>query len=142
VDISEAVNELLPELEESIGNGTEFTVATDQAPFIEKSVEDLATEGGLGLLFAVFVILIFLHSLRSTIVTAISIPLSLLVTLIGLWVGGYSLNILTLGALTVAIGRVVDDSIVVIENIKRHLGYGEGKIPAITTAVREVAGAI
>ncbi|WP_110239228.1 efflux RND transporter permease subunit [Nocardioides gilvus] len=142
VDISHAVNDLLPELEEAIGNGTEFTVATDQAPFIEKSVEDLATEGGLGLVFAVFVILLFLHSLRSTIVTAISIPLSLLVTLIGLWVGGYSLNILTLGALTVAIGRVVDDSIVVIENIKRHLGYGEGKVAAITTAVREVAGAI
>ena len=142
VDISHAVADLLPELEEKLGDGTEFTVAFDQAPFIEKSVEDLTTEGGLGLLFAVFVILIFLHSLRSTIVTAISIPLSLLITLIGLWVGGYSLNILTLGALTVAIGRVVDDSIVVIENIKRHLAYGEGKITAITTAVREVAGAI
>ncbi|QCX26834.1 efflux RND transporter permease subunit [Nocardioides jishulii] len=142
VDISHAVNELIPELEEKMGDGTEFSVAFDQAPFIEKSVEDLTTEGGLGLIFAIFVILVFLHSLRSTIVTAISIPLSLLVTLIGLWVGGYSLNILTLGALTVAIGRVVDDSIVVIENIKRHLAYGEGKIQAIVTAVREVAGAI
>ncbi|MBE7323771.1 efflux RND transporter permease subunit [Nocardioides sp. Y6] len=142
VDISEAVNELIPELEEKLGDGAEFSVAFDQAPFIEKSVEDLSTEGGLGLIFAVFVILVFLHSLRSTIVTAISIPLSLLVTLIGLWVGGYSLNILTLGALTVAIGRVVDDSIVVIENIKRHLAYGEGKTAAIVTAVREVAGAI
>lgn len=142
VDISRAVDALIPELEEKLGDGTEFSVAFDQAPFIEKSVEDLSTEGGLGLIFAVFVILVFLHSLRSTIVTAISIPLSLLVTLIGLWVGGYSLNILTLGALTVAIGRVVDDSIVVIENIKRHLAYGEGKTTAIVTAVREVAGAI
>ncbi|MFC6694803.1 efflux RND transporter permease subunit [Nocardioides daphniae] len=142
VDISHAVADLVGELEEKMGDGTEFSVAFDQAPFIEKSVEDLTTEGGLGLVFAIFVILVFLHSLRSTIVTAISIPLSLLVTLIGLWIGGYSLNILTLGALTVAIGRVVDDSIVVIENIKRHLAYGEGKIKAIVTAVREVAGAI
>lgn len=142
VEISEQVTKLLPELEEKIGDDATFTVSFDQAPFIEKSVKDLATEGGLGLLFAIFVILVFLHSLRSTIVTAISIPLSLLVTLIGLWLGGYSLNILTLGALTVAIGRVVDDSIVVIENIKRHLSYGEEKLSAIVTAVKEVGGAI
>lgn len=142
VDISHAVADLLPELEEDLGDGAEFTVSFDQAPFIEKSVEDLATEGGLGLLFAVVVILVFLFSVRSTLVTAISIPLSLLVTLIGLRLGDYTLNILTLGALTVAIGRVVDDSIVVIENIKRHLSYGEEKVVAIVTAVREVGGAI
>jgi HAE1 family hydrophobic/amphiphilic exporter-1 len=65
-----------------------------------------------------------------------------LVTFVGLYVGGYSLNILTLGALTVAIGRVVDDSIVVIENIKRHLSYGEPKTAAIFTATSEVATAI
>jgi HAE1 family hydrophobic/amphiphilic exporter-1 len=72
----------------------------------------------------------------------VSIPLSLLITFIGLSATGYSLNILTLGALTIAIGRVVDDSIVVIENIKRHLSYGETKITAILTSIREVAGAI
>jgi HAE1 family hydrophobic/amphiphilic exporter-1 len=65
-----------------------------------------------------------------------------LVTFIGMWATGYSMNVLTLGALTIAIGRVVDDSIVVIENIKRHLSLGEEKLPAILTAVREVAGAI
>ena len=91
---------------------------------------------------AVLVILIFLGSVRPTLITAISIPLSLLIALIGLWVGGYTLNILTLGALTVAIGRVVDDSIVVIENIKRHQGYGEFGRKSITNAVREVAGAV
>ena len=69
------------------------------------------------------VILVFLMSVRATLVTAVSIPLSLLITFIGLSATGYSLNILTLGALTIAIGRVVDDSIVVIENIKRHLSY-------------------
>ena len=114
----------------------------DQAPFIEKSIKDLTTEGLLGLGFAVLVILVFLMSVRATLVTAISIPLSLLITFIGLSAAGYSLNILTLGALTIAIGRVVDDSIVVIENIKRHLSYGEDKRTAILTAVREVAGAI
>lgn len=142
VDISHEVADVVAQLEEDLGDGTTFTIAFDQAPFIEKSVEDLTVEGGLGLFFAVLVILVFLFSVRSTLVTAISIPLSLLITLIGLRLGDYTLNILTLGALTVAIGRVVDDSIVVIENIKRHLSYGEEKTTAITTAVREVGGAI
>ena len=70
-------------------------------------------------------ILVFLPSLRSTLVTAVSIPLSVVLALIVLWTRDLSLNMLTLGALTIAIGRVVDDSIVVLENIKRHLGYGE-----------------
>lgn len=142
VDVSHAVEEIRPELEEILGGDASFSVVFDQAPFIEESVEGLTTEGGLGLLFAVVVILVFLTSVRSTLVTAISIPLSILVTFAGLYVGGYTLNILTLGALTVAIGRVVDDSIVVIENIKRHLSYGEPKAAAIFTAVKEVATAI
>ncbi|TKV29826.1 efflux RND transporter permease subunit [Arthrobacter sp. NamB2] len=142
VQISQRIVDLVPDLEAELGNAAEITVVFDQAPFIERSIDDLTTEGILGLGFAVLIILVFLLSVRSTLVTAISIPLSLLVTFIGLYAAGYSLNLLTLGALTIAIGRVVDDSIVVIENIKRHLGYGEEKREAILTAVREVAGAI
>ncbi|MGH3909506.1 MAG: efflux RND transporter permease subunit, partial [Pseudonocardiaceae bacterium] len=142
VSVSHAVRDLLPEIESLLGPDGEVTVVFDQAPYIEQSIDDLTTEGLLGLAFAVLVILLFLLSLRSTLVTAVSIPLSLLVALICLYVSGYSLNILTLGALTIAIGRVVDDSIVVIENIKRHLGYGEPIRDAVLGAVREVAGAI
>lgn len=142
VAISHAVKDSLPQLEAELGSNAKFTPVFDQAPFIEKSIKDLTTEGLLGLGFAVAVILVFLMSVRSTLVTAVSIPLSLLITFIGLSATGYSLNILTLGALTIAIGRVVDDSIVVIENIKRHLSYGEPKITAILTSIREVAGAI
>ncbi|MCQ9163236.1 efflux RND transporter permease subunit [Arthrobacter sp. STN4] len=142
VTLSHEIAAQLPQIQASLGHNTKFTTVLDQAPFIEKSIHDLTQEGLLGLGFAVVVILVFLLSVRSTLVTAISIPLSLLVTFIGLWATGYSLNILTLGALTVAIGRVVDDSIVVIENIKRHMGYGEDKKAAILSAIREVAGAI
>ncbi len=142
VAVSHDIDELLERLPAELGNNTELTVLFSQAEFIEESVSDLATEGLLGLGFAVLVILVFLLSVRSTLVTAISIPLSILVTFVGLYVGGYSLNMLTLGALTIAIGRVVDDSIVVIENIKRHLSYGGQKKDAILTGVREVAGAI
>lgn len=142
VDVSRAVQDALPAIAEAIGNGTEFTIVFDQAPFIEKSIESLATEGLLGLVFAVIVILVFLLSIRSTIVTAISIPTSVLLTFIGMQASGYTLNILTLGALTISIGRVVDDSIVVVENIKRHLGLGEDKKTAILVGVKEVATAI
>ena len=142
VAISHAVRDMLGDLETELGSGAKFTPVFDQAPFIEKSIKDLTTEGLLGLGFAVAVILVFLMSTRSTLVTAVSIPLSLLITFVGLSATNYSLNILTLGALTIAIGRVVDDSIVVIENIKRHLTYGEEKVTAILTAIREVAGAI
>ncbi|WP_165063275.1 efflux RND transporter permease subunit [Marisediminicola senii] len=142
VQVSEAVSELIPDLEQSLGSNTVFTVVFDQAPFIEQSIESLATEGVLGLVFAVIVILVFLLSIRSTLVTAISIPTSVLITFIGMQASGYTLNIITLGALTISIGRVVDDSIVVIENIKRHLSLGETKMQAITTGVKEVASAI
>lgn len=142
VAISHAVKDSLASMEAELGSNARFTPVFDQAPYIEKSIKDLTTEGLLGLGFAIAVILLFLWSIRSTLVTAVSIPLSLLITFIGISATHYSLNILTLGALTIAIGRVVDDSIVVIENIKRHLSYGEPKLAAILTSIREVAAAI
>lgn len=145
VTLSHAINELIPELEAQLGEtagDAGITVVFDQAPFIEESISTLTVEGLLGLLFAVVVILVFLTSVRSTLVTAISIPLSLLVTFISMRVSDYSLNMLTLGALTISIGRVVDDSIVVVENIKRHLSLGQGRRTAILTGTGEVATAI
>ncbi|MGA5078834.1 efflux RND transporter permease subunit [Streptomyces griseoincarnatus] len=142
VAISEAVEEKLPGLREDLGDGATLTVVSDQGPAVSKAIDGLTTEGALGLLFAVLVILVFLASVRSTLVTAVSIPLSVVLALIVLWTRDLSLNMLTLGGLTIAIGRVVDDSIVVLENIKRHLGYGEERHSAIMNAVREVAGAV
>src|SRR5918994_151569 len=143
VEISHQITERLPDIAAGLGQNATIQVVFDQAPSIEQSIEDLAVEGSLGLVFAVLIILVFLQSLRSTIITAISIPLSLLVALIGLQVGGYSLNIFTLAAMTVAVGRVVDDSIVVIENIKRRDTGPEPLSPGdIVASVREVAGAV
>ncbi|MFI1201822.1 efflux RND transporter permease subunit [Streptomyces sp. BHT-5-2] len=142
VAISDAVKGKLDGIRKDLGEGAHVTVASDQGPQVSKSIESLTTEGLLGLVMAVVVILVFLLSLRSTLVTAVSIPLSVVITLIVLWTGDLSLNMLTLGGLTIAIGRVVDDSIVVLENIKRHLGYGEERREAILKAVKEVSGAI
>jgi HAE1 family hydrophobic/amphiphilic exporter-1 len=142
VRISNEIKDKIPTLDSTLGGDAAVTPIFDQAPFVERSINGLTTEGLLGLVMAVLVILFFLLSIRSTLVTAVSIPLSVIVALIALDVFDYSLNVLTLGALTIAIGRVVDDSIVVLENIKRHLGYGEERREAITTAVKEVAGAV
>jgi HAE1 family hydrophobic/amphiphilic exporter-1 len=142
VAVSKEVKDDIPTLEKQLGHNTRFTVVTDQAPSITTSINSLATEGLLGLGFAVVIIFVFLFSIRSTIVAAISIPISVLITFIGMLASGYTLNVITLAGLTIAIGRVVDDSIVVIENIKRHVGLGEEKLPAILSAVREVAVAV
>ncbi|MDK7082510.1 efflux RND transporter permease subunit [Pseudoglutamicibacter cumminsii] len=159
VKVAEAIEEALPQLLKDAD--AEGVLIFDQSESITSAVSDLTKEGLLGLVFAVLVILIFLLSFRSTLVTAISIPLSLLATFIGLFGFGYSLNMLTLGALTISIGRVVDDAIVVIENIRRHLandtagattgatgdaverdGTVVSRRNSIVHAVKEVAGAI
>lgn len=140
VAISQSVRDKLPDLAKK--TGAELNVVFDQGTPVKDAIQGLTVEGLLGLAFAVVVILLFLLSVRSTLVTAVSIPLSVVVALIALWTGDLSLNLLTLGALTIAIGRVVDDSIVVLENIKRHLNYGEAKQRAVLDGVREVAGAV
>jgi multidrug efflux pump subunit AcrB len=142
VDVSNTVRDALPGIEDKIEGDPRFTVVFDQAPYIQQSIDSLAEEGLLGLAFAVLVILVFLLSWRSTLVTAISIPTSVLLAAIGMRAAGYTLNIITLAALTIAIGRVVDDSIVVIENIKRHMLPGVDRGQAVRDAVREVAGAV
>jgi HAE1 family hydrophobic/amphiphilic exporter-1 len=142
VAISNGVEAKIDELKEKLGGNVEINTVFDQGPFVEKQLENLTIEGSLGLTFAILIILVFLGSIRSTLVTAISIPTSLLITFAGLLISDYSLNLFTLSALTIAVGRVVDDSIVVIENINRHLSYGEEKKSAIIQAVKEVAGAI
>lgn len=142
VQVSHAVMDALAAKLRELGGGTATHTVFDQSVMVEKSIHDLSVEGGLGLAFAVIVILVFLLSLRATIITAISIPTSLLIAVIGLKLGGYSLNVLTLAALTVAVGRVVDDSIVVIENIARRRGRGGLSISSVRDAVGEVAGAV
>ncbi len=142
VKVSDEVNAEMDRLMPEVGGNAKASTVFDQAPFIKNSISALAEEGMLGLVFAVAVILVFLLAIRPTIVTAVSIPVSLLMAFVGMLVSGYTLNMLTLAALTISIGRVVDDSIVVIENITRHLSYGTERKQAVLTAVREVAGAI
>jgi len=97
VSISQAIQNKLASLENRLGHHARIFVVFDQSPFVKSSVDGLVSEGLIGAGFAILVILVFLLSLRSTLVTTVSIPLSVVIALIGLWVGQLSLNILTLG---------------------------------------------
>lgn len=120
VQVAEAVKEELNNFEEDI-DGLQVDTSFDQALPIEESVSTMLSKAAFGALFAVIIILLFLRNIKSTLISVVSIPLSLLIALLLLNQMDISLNIMTLGAMTVAIGRVVDDSIVVIENIYRRM---------------------
>ncbi|WP_053368886.1 efflux RND transporter permease subunit [Bacillus sp. FJAT-27245] len=119
----EVANEVKDELEKfkKEWKNAEFTITFDQGTPIEESVKTMLSKALFGALFAVAIILLFLRSFKSTIISVISIPLSLLIAILALKQMDITLNIMTLGAMTVAIGRVIDDSIVVIENIYRRM---------------------
>ena len=121
--------------------GMTSTKTMDTAKPIEDSLYTMVEKAALGTIVAIIVILLFLRNIRTTAISVVSIPLSILIAMVALKLSNVSLNILTLGALTVAIGRVIDDSIVVVENIYRRLSdsnetmKGENLIINATTEV-------
>ncbi|HEY4871195.1 MAG TPA: efflux RND transporter permease subunit [Candidatus Dormibacteraeota bacterium] len=142
VTVANEIKGALPDIRNAIGHGVQFQSILDQAVPITDAIGNILREGLLGALFAILVIFLFLRSARATLVAAVSIPLSLIVALLVLWWQGITLNILTLGGLMVAIGRVVDDAIVVLENISRHVTEGEGPVAAAYTGGREIVTAV
>ncbi|MEF3353408.1 efflux RND transporter permease subunit [Paenibacillus sp. GYB006] len=135
VDVVNGVKEASAELEE-LYDHINVDILLDQGQPIEDSVHTMLSKALFGAIFAVLIILLFLRDWRSTIISVISIPLSLLIALTVLYLMDITLNVMTLGAMTVAIGRVVDDSIVVIENIYRRLSLPGEKLKG-----RELIGA-
>lgn len=145
IELSEEAMSIMDEAAVQMADGTEFTVVFDQAEFIEDAIAGLATEGMWGLVLAVLVIFVFLLSIRPTIITGITIPLSVLFAFVGMLATGTTVNMMSLAGLMITIGRMVDDSIVVIENIMRHLRQappGQSKFKTITHATSEVASAV
>ncbi|MEK5035919.1 efflux RND transporter permease subunit [Paenibacillus sp. FSL R7-0302] len=140
VDVVNGVKDKTEELKKQY-KSMDLTVLLDQGKPIEDSVNTMLSKAAFGALFAVLIILLFLRNIRSTIISIISIPLSLLIAVLCLRQMDITLNMMTLGAMTVAIGRVVDDSIVVIENIFRRLTLTGEKLRGrelISAATREM----
>ncbi len=115
------------------------SVVFDQSEFVKSAIETLLHEGALGLLLTSLMILVFLGSMRSTVAVFFSIPLSALATFLALQFGGSSINTMVLGGLALALSRLIDNSVVVLENIYRHLEAGEPPAVAAEQGGREVA---
>jgi HAE1 family hydrophobic/amphiphilic exporter-1 len=141
ISVVDRVRAFLPELYERgiIPDDVEVEVAFDQSQYVRDSLENLRLEAVLGAALASLVVLLFLGSLRSTWIVALSIPLSVLAALMGLYFTGHTLNIMTLGGLALILGRVVDDSIVDVENTVRHLKLGASPLEAARESAREIA---
>ncbi|KGE20451.1 efflux RND transporter permease subunit [Paenibacillus wynnii] len=141
VDVGNGVKETVKTINTTVKNA-ETAVIFSTSDMVVTSVNSMMREVLLGALFATIVILIFLRNVKATLITAVSIPLSLAVTLYLLSISGITLNIITLGGVAVAVGRLVDDSIVVIENIYRRMQKETFSRDMIISATKEVARAI
>ncbi|ASN03566.1 efflux RND transporter permease subunit [Virgibacillus necropolis] len=126
VDVVNGVKDALSKFEDNLG--LTITTTFDQGEPIEEAVSTMLSKALFGAIFAVVIILLFLRSIKTTLISIISIPLSLLMAVFLLHQMDITLNIMTLGALTVAIGRVIDDSIVVVENIYRRMALSGEKL--------------
>ncbi|GFN31803.1 efflux RND transporter permease subunit [Paenibacillus xylaniclasticus] len=140
VDVVNNVKDIAKKLMDE-NEGLEIVTAFDQGEPIEDSVNTMVSKAFVGAAFAIVIILLFLRDIRSTIIAVISIPLSIFIALLFLNSMDITLNIMTLGAMTVAIGRVIDDSIVVIENVYRRMSLVNEKLKGkelILSATREM----
>ena len=142
LEVARAARAEAERVQQTLPNGTEIFVAYDSTLFIESAVERVyATliEGGV---LVVLVIFLFLGSVRSAVIPAVTVPVCLIAAFIGLYAFGYSINLLTLLALVLCIGLVVDDAIVVLENIQRRVDLGEPPLIAAQRGTRQVAFAV
>lgn len=120
-------------------DGMKLQPIFDQSGYIRAAIESLRDEAGSAALLASLVILLFLGSFKSTVAIFLSIPLSLLGAAFGMFLGGATINVMTLGGFALAIGRLVDNSVVVLENVNRHLSLGKGAQEAARDGAEEVA---
>ena len=143
IGISRDIRSILSEMEKNYGGALSFTYINDDALNISMSVRSVLRSALFGAFLAVIILFVFLHNTSTTLMISFSIPLSILFTMLALWVKGSSLDLVTLGGITAAIGMIIDASIVVLEMIQRH--FNKGKLNAAEAAslgVRETGTAV
>ncbi len=139
LSVVQRVKDLLPTIRATLPQGVELDVMSDQSLFVRASVNGVVREAVIAALLTAVMILLFLGSWRSTLIVAVSIPLSILTSIIVLGATGQTLNVMTLGGLALAVGILVDNAIVVIENIYRNLGHGKRLRTAILDGAEQIA---
>ena len=142
IAISNAIRDQIEKIRPTLPDGMEIIVGSDDATFIAASIREVLIALGLSLILVILVMLAFLRSFRATIVPAVTIPVSLIGCFILINAFGFSINVLTLLALLLAIGLVVDDAIVVLENIQRRIDLGETPLVAGVLGSRQVTFAV
>lgn len=142
VSIAQKVNDMMPELQKTLPPDVQLSLVMDTSTFIKDSINSLTETILLAILFVVIVVLFFLGRWRATFIVAIAIPISLIASFIYLMGTGGTLNIISLSSLSIAIGMVVDDAIVVLENITTHIEKGSSPKEASVYATNEVAVAV
>jgi CzcA family heavy metal efflux pump len=140
--VSSAIKEVLADAATSAPPGVEIHPVYDQGLLVRTAIANVRDAIVIGALMSVAVLLMFLKSLRATLIAALSIPLSLIISFVFLHLTGDTLNLMSLGGLAVAIGLIIDDTVVVIENIARHLAEGQTGDLAVDRASREISGAV
>ncbi len=140
VHVVDAVEAFLPQLHKrGLPADVQVEVAFDQSQYVRDALANLRLEALLGAVLASLVVLLFLGSLRGSWIVALSIPLSILAAFVGLYYSGHTLNIMTLGGIALVLGRVVDDSIVDVENTVRHMGLGKSPLDAARDSAEEIS---
>ncbi len=140
--VIEAVRKAMPDIQAQLPAGLKANIAYDATKFIQASIDEVITTIVEAAVIVILVIFLFLGNIRSTIIPIVTIPLSLIGVLFLLLALGYSINLLTLLAMVLAIGLVVDDAIVVVENIYRHIEEGESPFRAALHGARDIAGPV
>jgi CzcA family heavy metal efflux pump len=138
IDVVNGVKNLLPVLKTQLPEALKIDVLTDQSLFVKAAINGVVREGVIAACLTSLMILFFLGSWRSTVIIATSIPLAVLCALVALWASGQTLNIMTLGGLALAVGILVDDATVTIENINWHLEHGKPVYDAIMDGARQI----
>ena len=138
VEVAERIRAMLPQIEAELPDGVRLQVHSDRSRFVKDSLHEVNFTLLLALGLVILVIFAFLHNLRATLIAALVLPSSLLGTFAFMHLAGYSLNNLSLMAITLAIGFVVDDAVVVIENIARHLDMGKSRLQAALDGAQEI----
>jgi multidrug efflux pump len=139
IDTVTRVRNELPRLQRSLPAGAKLTIVTDRTTTIRASIHDVQFTLVLSIALVVLVVLIFLRTIRATVIAGVALPLSLVATFGVMWFCGFSLDNLSLMALTIGTGFVVDDAIVMIENIVRHIEDGESPLEAALKGAREIS---
>ena len=142
VEVANAVAAEAGKIRETLGDGIELLTVLDQSEFIERSISDLTRNAIIGFVLASIVVFLFLMAFRASLVTVISIPLSIVIGFLAMRGLGITINILTLSAMAIVVGRVIDNSIVVLEVIYRRMQEGEAFKEATLSGVSEVAAPI